>query len=384
MPTPRRIVVCPQEFKGSLDASAAARAIATGIHRVVPEAEIILHPMADGGPGTMEIIAAASAARIVEATVSDPYGRPVLARYALIESASGPPAAVIESAAAVALAATAPADRAPLRSTSRGVGELIRHAALHGSRSVILGVGGTASSDGGAGAARALGLRLLDAGGDELPEEAIHLSRLAVVQARVPDDVQALTVRIAVDVRNRLSGADGAVAIFGAQKSLKAWQAPALDAAITRWATVVREQLRREIAHVEGAGAGGGIPAGILAALPRATIESGAALVAEVTGLEAVMAGADLVVTGEGALDAQTAFGKAVAHVALLAGASGVPCLAVAGTVEALPEGIADAEPLARTPAEVEAAIAHATSATADAAERLMRRWIAGSGEGRA
>jgi len=376
---PRRILVCPQEFKGSMTASAAADAIAEGIRAALPGVDVVSHPMADGGPGTMEIIAAATGASLVTADVADAYGHPVRAQYALLEGASDGPTAVADSAAAVALSATPEDQRTPLRSTSRGVGELVRAAVERGARSIILGVGGTASSDGGAGAARALGLHLRDADGQELPDEALHLSRLAAIADRTGSRYDSVRVRVAVDVRNPLTGPTGAAAVFGAQKGLQDWQAPALDAAIRHWAAVVRSELHREIESIEGTGAGGGIPAGILAAIPHATIESGAALVAEITHLGEAIAASDLVVTGEGALDAQTGYGKAVAHVIALATHHGVPCLVVAGTVEARPNGVADAEPLARTPAEVPGAIASPTSHTRDAAVRLIRRWIARS-----
>ena len=377
MPIPRRVLICPQEFKGSLSAPDAAAAIAEGVRRVLPGVEVIEHPMADGGPGTMAIIAAATGASILPAEATDAYGRRVQATFALIEGGADGPTAVVESAAAVGLTATPVEDRAPLRSTSHGVGELLRIAAEHGAASVILGVGGTASSDGGAGAARALGLRLLDPAGHELPDEALHLTRLATVEDHVPDAVHALRVRIAVDVRNELTGEAGAVAVFGEQKGLEAWQAPALDGAIRQWAAIVRTQLGREIETIEGTGAGGGIPAGILAALPEATIESGAILVAELTHLSEAIAASDLVITGEGALDAQTGYGKAVAHVTALAQHHAVPCLVVAGIIEAIPSSVVDAEPLAHTEADRAAAITSAAAYARDAAERLMHRWIA-------
>jgi len=367
-----RILVCPQEFKGTLTAARAAEVIAAAARAALPTAEVLKQPMADGGPGTAEIVGRARSAAIRSVTVVDAYGAPVKATFALIERDS---TAVIDSAAAVSLAATAEGRRSPLHSTSRGVGELIRAAVEAGSTRVILGVGGTASSDGGAGAARALGLLLVDANGLELPDAAIHLARLAHMADEVAGTLSALEVRVAVDVQNPLTGAEGAAAIYGAQKGLLDWQAPALDAAVMRWARRVREDLGREIEHIAGAGAGGGIPAGILAALPHATIESGAALVAEAVGLREQIEAADLVITGEGSLDAQTAFGKAVGHVAELAGEVGTPCLAVAGVVEAVPAALADAEPMARSDAEVAVALGEPERLLAEATTRLVERW---------
>jgi len=368
-----RILVCPQEFKGTLSATRAAEVIAAAIRATLPDAEVLELPMADGGPGTAEIVGHARGGEMRTAIVADAYGADVLASYVLIEGGS---TAIIDSAAAVSLAATHEERRAPLRSTSRGVGQLINAAVGAGATRIILGVGGTASSDGGAGAARALGLRLLDATGAELPDETAHLVRLARIEDLAPALLDALVVRVAVDVRNPLTGPQGAAAVYGAQKGLLDWQAPALDAAIRQWALRVRDDLGLEVDEREGTGAGGGIPAGIVAALPDATIESGAELVGEAIELPEAIASADLVVTGEGSLDAQTAFGKAVGHVASLAGELGTPCLAVAGIIEALPAGIADAEPLARTHEEIADALAEPERLLSEATTRLIGRWI--------
>ena len=370
---PRRVLVCPQEFKGTLTAFEATEAIASAVRAALPDVDVIEQPMADGGPGTAELIGRSRGARMVRMTVADAYGAPTEAEFAFVEEHR---LAVIDSAAAVSLARTDPSRRAPLRSTSRGVGELIRAAADLGARGIILGVGGTASSDGGAGAAAALGLRLLDANAAALPDQAIHLVRLARVEDDVAPSLRGIAVRIAVDVQNRLTGADGAAAVYGAQKGLQSWEAPALDAAMRAWAGRVRADLGREIEHVPGAGAGGGIPAGILAALPGASIESGAALVAEAVGLRNRIAAADLVITGEGSLDAQTAFGKAVGHVASLAAEMGTPCVAVAGVIDALPASMLDAEPLVRGGDDPTAAIAEPRPHLEAATKRLLARVI--------
>ncbi|MQC18337.1 MAG: glycerate kinase [Chloroflexi bacterium] len=370
----RRVLVCPQEFKGTLTAPRAAEVIAAAVRAVLPDAEVIERPMADGGPGTSEIIGRAPHATVQVARVVDAYGALIEASYALLDDGA---TAVIDSAAAVSLAATALDRRDPLSSTSRGVGMLIQAAVAAGATRIILGVGGTASSDGGAGLARALGIRPLDATGHEFPEAAAHLVKIAGVEDHVSEAFRAVEVRVAVDVRNPLTGPEGAAAVYGAQKGLLDWQAPALDAALVAWARRVRADLGREIEAVEGAGAGGGIPAGVLAALPDATIESGAALVAEAIGLREEIAAADLVITGEGSLDGQTAFGKAVGHVAALASEAGTRCVAVAGVVEATPPGIQDAEPLALTRDEVDASLEAPERFLAEATTRLLGRWDA-------
>ncbi|MSQ30243.1 MAG: glycerate kinase [Dehalococcoidia bacterium] len=400
MPAPRsramRVLVCPQEFKGALTAIEAATAIAAGVRSAFPGAEVAELPMADGGPGTVAIVARATGARLVRHTATGPLGDPVTAAYALLVRHGEATLAMIEAAATAGLLLVPPERRDPTRATSVGVGEQIRHAIAGGAREVIVGVGGTATNDGGAGAAQALGLRLLDGNGESLPRGGLALVRLARVEAPIgapaaapadtpidPIDVDAvicdLNLRIAVDVRNPLLGPSGATAVYGAQKGVADWQAPALDAALAHWARRLRDDLRCDVAAQPGAGAGGGIPTGLLAACPRGRIESGAALVANAIGLRGAIEAADLVITGEGAMDAQTAYGKAVAHVAALAAETGTPCVAVAGIVEGLPAGILNAEALAPTSAGHPAETRQAAAYVAAAAARLIRRWAAGN-----
>ena len=383
MSAPLRVLVCPQEFKGTLDAFEATAAIAHGVRAASDgrAVEVVEQPMADGGPGTDAILAQALSAKSIETTVRGAYGAEVRATLALADTPEGP-LAIVESASALGLTLTPPSDREPARSTSEGAGELILEAIRQGASRLIVCVGGTATMDGGAGVARALGLRLLDRRGQPLPPGGLHLVRLDRIEDGVSPEVRAATARIAVDARNPLTGPEGAVAVYGSQKGLRDWQAPALDAAISHFVHTVREQLGREI-DVPGAGTGGGITAGILAAMPQASVESGASLVAETVGLDALIERADLVVTGEGAMDAQTAYGKTVGHVATMAAEAGVPCVAVAGVVRARPEGIADAEPVVADPADasaLERAMAHPAEGVAASAERLVRRWLSARG----
>ncbi|MDO9445417.1 MAG: glycerate kinase, partial [Dehalococcoidia bacterium] len=322
--------------------------------------------------GTARVVAAAAGGQMLHARVRGALGDPVEAAYAWLERPGEPPTALVESATVVGLLLTPPEARDPALASTEGVGELVLDAVRRGARRVILGCGGTGTSDGGSGLARALGLRLLDAAGLPLPPGPAHLVRLARVEAPDEPVLPGVEVRVAVDVQNVLTGPAGAVAVYGRQKGIPDWQAPALDAALTRWAERVRVDLGREIEAVPGAGAGGGLPAGVLAAVPHAYVESGAALVARAVGLAETMRGVDLVVTGEGSLDAQTAHGKAVAQVVVLATAAGVPCLAVAGSVAARPSGIADAEPVSATDGDP---MRDAARLAADAAERLARRY---------
>ena len=368
------MLVAPQEFKGSLSPLQAAAAIAAGVREALPDAEVIELPMADGGPGTVSIVANATGAALVRHTVTGPQGDPVEATYALLERPGQPTLAVIEAAAAAGLLLIPAERRDPARASSTGIGEQILHAIGRGARQVIVGVGGTGTNDGGAGAARVLGLRLLDANGTPLALGGLALIGLARVEADRAAEVRELDLRIAVDVQNPLLGVAGATAVYGAQKGVRDWQAAAMNAALARWAMRLREDLGSDVAGRPGAGAGGGIPTGLLAACPRGRIESGAALVADAIGLRAAIEAADLVVTGEGAIDGQTGYGKAVAHVAQIAAAAGVPCVAVAGIVDGLPIGILDAEPLAATEADRPAAIANAAGHAASAAARLIHR----------
>lgn len=372
-----RVLVVPQEFKGSLTAVEAAEAIARGLRRAAAEAgtpvEIDLLPFADGGPGTASTIGQALGGRTVRAQVEGPLGAPIDASYVLVDRTEGA-LAIIDSAEACGLVLIPEALRDPLAASSAGVGILILDAINRGAQQIVLGIGGTATNDGGAGAAQTLGVRLLDAADESLPRGAIHLARLARIE-RVGWPVP-IDLRIAVDVRNSLLGAEGATAVYGAQKGVRDWQAPALEAVLTRWADRLREDLGLDVALMPGAGAGGGLACGVFAAIPSARIEPGAALVGEIVGLHARIKAADLVVTGEGTLDAQTAYGKAVAHVAALAAEASRPCLVVAGQIEARPPSIVDAE--AATPARParEATRHDPASAVEAAATRLLGRWL--------
>jgi len=352
----------------------------------LPGAAVDERPMADGGPGTAAIVAAAGSGTLVACPARGPLGAQVRgARYARVTRGDGSSLAVVEAAATAGLVLVAPERRSPALASSEGVGEQIAHALAHGARELVVGVGGTGTNDGGSGAARALGLRLLDAAGEDLPPGGIHLIRLARLEASgVTPALAGARLRVAVDVTNPLLGPTGATAVYGPQKGVTDWLAPALEEALGRWADVVRIAAGADVAEAAGAGAGGGLPVGLIAvaraAGADATIESGAALVADAIGLRAAIAASDLVITGEGRLDAQTAFGKAVAFVAALARELGKPCVAVAGAVDGLPPGVDAAESLTADDAGV-AGMADAMRRAAELAEaaaaRLVSRCVA-------
>ena len=376
-----RVLVCPQEFKGSLTAAQAAEAIASGVRAAFTASEVRTLPLGDGGPGTVDACLIGGSGTRVVVMVEGPLGDPVEAAYALFEEGTPQSLAVIESAAACGLMLLPPEQRDPGRASTFGVGELIANAMRRGAQRIVVGVGGSGSNDGGAGAAHALGLRLLDAGGAELPRGGVALERLAAIEsAAVTQSLAGVELRIAVDVTNPLLGNAGSTAIYGPQKGVRDWEAPAFDRALARWARQIETDLGISLPIEDGAGAGGGLPVGLLAvahaAEATAVIESGAALVAEAVELRAAIEAADLVITGEGALDAQTGYGKTVAYVSALAAELGRPCLAVAGQVAGLPTGLMDIEISTPPRVEVETAMALGAGPVQDAAERLARRWV--------
>jgi glycerate kinase len=375
-----RIVVAPQEFKGSLTAVEAARAIAAGVRRAAPDAEVDEAPMSDGGPGFVDAMLAARAgpgARggvRVEANVRDPLMRPVRAAWALLEGGS----AIIEMAAASGLVLLSEDERDPLRASTYGTGELIRAALDRDCREIVLGIGGSATVDGGAGVMQALGARLLDASGADLPPGGGALASLERIDlSDVDKRLAGARMRIAADVTNTLCGPDGAAAMFGPQKGASPEDVRALERALLRFAEVARGQCGVDLLSMRGGGAAGGIAAG-LSLIANATIEPGFALVAEAVRLEARIASADLVITGEGRLDAQTAFGKTAAGVASLARARGKRCGIVAGTVRvdfdraSSPfDAVEQAAPAATS---VEEAMRRAPELVSAAAARLLER----------
>lgn len=374
---PKRILICPQEFKGSLTASEVSSAIAAGVESVIPTAELIIQPLADGGPGTVDIVGETAGGRFVNRTVMGPFGAFVEARYAIIKNDTGN-SAVIEQASVTALADVRLEDLDPTKATSYGVGQIILDAIEQGVNEIILGVGGTCTNDGGAGAAQALGVGLLDPAGVELPNHPLHLVRLERILLSSNKKLSQIRLRIAVDVLNPLLGPTGATSVFGPQKGMRDWQAPALEEALAIFANQISIDLNVDVAERDGTGAGGGLPCGLIAAIPETTIESGAALVSDVVRLKAQMSEVDLIITGEGSLDSQTSYGKAVSHVLGLAKEANIPCVAIAGQVNEMPMLLDDAQALvSRSASDVEIADAmmHASDRVALATETLIKRY---------
>ena len=324
------VLVAPQEFKGSLSAEEAADAIARGIRRARPEWTIELLPMSDGGPGLLESLRRAIRCDTLAAVVHDALGRKVLARYAIVRATRE---VIIEAAQANGLMHIAPGERDALRADTFGVGEIILDAVSLAPPRIIVGVGGSATTDGGAGMARALGARLLDAHGNGLPPGGAALARLARIEWRPPAWLESTDIVVATDVTSPLTGREGAARIFGPQKGATPADVETLESALEHYSVVVTETLGRDVADLPGAGAAGGLAAGLVAFL-GARIESGFDVVAAASNLHERLASADLVLTGEGSFDGQSLKGKVTGRLLALADAAGKPAIIFAGRTD--------------------------------------------------
>ncbi|MFJ1763562.1 glycerate kinase [Amycolatopsis sp. NPDC088138] len=361
-----RVVIAPDKFKGSLTAVEAAEAIALGVRDALPDADIVTCPVADGGEGTLDVLEAAGA-RIVRLTVRGPLEEAVRASYAVLDGT-----AYVESARACGIEFVEPSPETALAAHTWGVGELLMDALMHGAARLVLTVGGTASTDGGAGMLGALGAGVLDAFGAPVGLGGGTLSRVASTELTpVRERLNGVSVAVATDVTNPLLGPDGAAAVFGPQKGAGPEEVAALDAALGRWAHALQVGGAPDVSRVPGAGAGGGVAAGAIAGL-GATVESGFDLIAGLTGVDAALEGADLVITGEGSLDEQSLNGKAPAGIAARARPRGVPLMALAGRIQ-----LGEAELASLGVIASSALIDHAESldhARANAAELLRVR----------
>ena len=355
-----KVVIAPDSFKESLSAAQAAEALRRGVLAAVPDAECTLIPLADGGEGTVAALTGALHGELVTADVTGPLGAPVRASYGWVAAER---LAVIEAAAAVGLDLVPRAERDVWHATSRGVGELLLDALDRGAARVVVGLGGTATNDGGAGLLQALGLRLLDEAGADIAPGPAGLEHLASADpAGLDPRLQALDVLIASDVTNPLLGPSGASAVFGPQKGATARQVTLLDAALARLAPVLDALAGRGVRDMPGAGAAGGLGAALLACTD-AVSRPGIEVVMEAARLPRALDGADLVLTGEGSVDAQSLQGKTPFGVARAAAAAGVPVIVFAGRVgpgaEALHEhGVTAIVPITRAAMSLEEALA--------------------------
>jgi glycerate kinase len=326
----KKVVIAPQGFKESRTGMEIARAMEAGVKRVWPQAQTVLVPVADGGDGTLQSLVDVSGGRVETAVVTDPLGRRIEAQWGALGDGV---TAVIEMARSSGLALLARDERDPLGASTRGVGELFRAALDAGHKKFIVGIGGSATNDAGAGMAQALGARFLDRDGNDLPPGGRALARLDRIDlsgfdARIAD----AEVVVACDVNNPLCGDTGASAIFGPQKGATPDMVRELDAALARFAEIVKRDVGKDVSQRPGAGAAGGLGAGLMAFMD-AELRLGADIVLDAVKLEKKLEGADLVIVGEGQFDKSTVFDKSPVGVAKRAAKLGVPVIGIAGSL---------------------------------------------------
>lgn len=374
---PPRVLVAPDKFKGTLSAHAAAAAIAAGITDAFPDAIVTTLPFADGGEGTVDAIVAAGAAVHVS-RVTGPLGVPVDAKWAMLDDT-----AVIEMAQASGLRLVEPSPATSLQASSAGTGELIRIAVEAGADRVVVGVGGSASTDAGAGALQALGVRLLNFAGDEIGRGGGALCRLAVIDASSARALlDGVEIVLCADVANSFVGPAGAAHAFAPQKGAGAEAVAVLEHGLRTFATATEEATGRDLLEYPWGGAGGGFAGGLFALLD-ARIGDSVEIIGGALDLEELMLDADLVVVGEGSLDAQSLMGKAPVAIARRARAHDVPCIAVAGRIDATADalatvGIADAIASSSQAPSISEAMEHPGIWVRRAAASVMQRWATG------
>jgi len=372
------IVVAPDKFKGSLSADGVAAALARGLRGRLPGVRVVEHPVADGGEGTVEMVLR-HGFRPMTCQVQGPTGEPVRARYGLREDV-----AVLEMAAAAGLASLpggVPDDRTARTASTFGVGELIRDALDRGARRIVLGVGGSATTDGGAGMAAALGARLSGPSGPIVPDGGASLLSADRLEVDGVDPRLAETrVVVACDVDNPLTGPQGAAAVYGPQKGAGKATVELLDRTLAHWADLVAAATGRDLRALPGAGAAGGLGFGA-AALLGAEVRSGIDYLLDLSGFTEAVDGADLVIVGEGSLDEQSLRGKGPIGVAAVAARAGVRVVAVSGRSTVAPEqlrahGVAAVYPLTDIEPDAGRSMRHAAELLEKTAERIAADWL--------
>lgn len=325
-----KILLAPDSFKESLSAIDAANAMEAGLKKVYPKAEYVKVPMADGGEGTTQSLVDATKGEMLYPMVTGPLGESVKAKLGILGQGK---VAVIEMASASGLELVSKENRNPLKTTTYGTGELIKYALDEKVETIIIGIGGSATNDGGAGMIQALGGRLLDKSGNEIGLGGGALKELVKIDlSNLDSRIKDIKIEVACDVDNPLTGKLGASHIFGPQKGATTEMVLELDENLKNYANVIKTCLNKDINDVPGAGAAGGLGAGLLAFLD-AQLSKGIEIVIRYTEIKKHMSGADLVITGEGSIDSQTRFGKTPYGVAKIAKELGIPVIAVAGHV---------------------------------------------------
>ena len=375
-----RIVIAPDSFKGCLNALNVALAMRRGVQRVYPDSVIDMIPMADGGEGTVEAILCAVPGERIKIEVKDPLGRPIESTYALIDEGK---TAIIEMAAASGLTLLSYQERNPCITSTEGTGMLIRDALDRGVEKILLGIGGSATNDGGAGLAVALGVKLLDAQGKELPQGGAALVNLVNIDMLGLDSrLTKVQIEVACDVQNPLCGPEGASAVYGPQKGANPEDIRVLDAALQNFGEVLSRVSSSNLLDLVGGGAAGGLGAGIVGFL-GAKLRPGSQMVLEVAKADDKIMKADLVLTGEGRTDFQTAYGKVPVGVSALAQKYSVPVLVISGSVEGSPDlladfGVASCFSVAEGPATLDEAFLKAEEQLERAVWRILTVWKLG------
>ncbi|MFB4213331.1 glycerate kinase [Shouchella sp. JSM 1781072] len=374
-----KLVIAPDSFKGSLSAVEVAAVMERAISKALPGAETVLVPAADGGEGTMDSLVAATGGKKVAVMVKGPTCQPVKAEYGVLGDNE---TCVIEMASASGLVLISSDERNPMVTTTYGTGELIKAALDAGYQSFILAVGGSATNDGGAGMLQALGMKLLDRDGKAVGFGGEELGRIASIDDSLFDKrIAQSTFMIASDVQNPFVGPTGASAVFGPQKGATPEMVATLDLALTKWADLIEQKTAIRLHDRAGAGAAGGIGGAFQAFFPS-SMKRGIDLVIDYTGLEQKLEGADLVLTGEGQIDYQTASGKTPMGVAEAAKKKGIPVIAIAGSVgqgieELYQYGITSVFSIVNRPMDLQQAIEHCEEYVAFATEQVVRTFFA-------
>lgn len=374
-----RIVIAPDSFKESLSAVAVAQALAAGVHDVIPDADIVCVPMADGGEGSLDVVLAATSGQRRSARVMNANGEYVAADWGWLGQGS----AFIEMAAAAGLEHIPADQRRPLTATTYGVGQLITQALDAGARRIMLALGGSATTDGGAGLLQALGVQLLDKQGHALSYGGAALRQLhSLSLADLDPRLAQVEFQIAIDVDNTLCGPSGAAAIFGPQKGASPNDVAVLDAGLSQFADVCARYVRKDERNIPGMGAAGGLGFAI-SSFFNAKILTGVDLVAGLCGLDHALRNAQLVLTGEGRMDAQTILGKTPVGVARYAGRHGIPVVAIVGSLgegyqAVYGAGISAAFSLVPGPMSLEQAKATAPLLLRQRAADCLRLWLSG------
>lgn len=369
------ILVAPDKFRGSLEADEVCQAVRTGILQAYPDAIVTTIPLADGGEGTSRILTRQAGGSEVVMTVNDPLGRPVEASYGL--SADGQ-VAFIEMAAASGLGLLEIEERNPMLTSTYGTGQLIRNAVEHGVRKIVLGIGGSATTDGGIGMAAALGYIFLDQNGNELSPNGASLGLIhSILRPQTDPGLANLSIVVACDVTNPLYGTDGAAFIYGPQKGADQEMVRMLDDGLRNLSAIAEKTFGRDVSQVPGAGAAGGLGAGCMWFL-NATLKDGISIVMEQCNIASLIEKADLVITGEGKVDEQTLSGKVVQGLAGLCKEHDVPLAVVCGTLQITTEqaraaGMTYAVSVLNRPMDLHAAQQEAFALVSDATFQLVR-----------